>query len=186
MPLAGLCCVVTSAAYGALFGCSHLGCIAMMPIASYIPFPFSAPCNDMLAMLACATRWLSMYLYTLAYMFMHESCLLVCHSYFNTMKLWTFDPNLHLSLADTSFCLLSCLVVFLFVCLLSCFLACHVYHAYLFYASFICTLHLFLPLLVYWFLVFVFACIDTKRGCLKLGHSLPGTSKKGADAIMSI
>ena len=120
MPLAGLCCVVTSAAYGALFGCSHLGCIAMMPVASYIPFPFSAPCNDMLAMLACATRWLSMYLYTLAYMFMHESCLLVCHSYFNTMKLWTFDLNLHLSFADTTFCFLFCLFALSLVCLLSC------------------------------------------------------------------
>ena len=50
--------MVTSIAHEALFGCNHLGCIATMPVASYIPFPFSAPFDDMLAMLICATRWL--------------------------------------------------------------------------------------------------------------------------------
>ena len=116
-------------AHEALFGCSHLGCITMMPFALCIPFPLSAPCDDMLAMLVCATRWLSMHLYMLAYMFMHESCLLVCRPCFNTIKLWTFDPNLHLSLADTPFvcflacCLLVCLLAFLFF-------TCHAYHAY--------------------------------------------------------
>ena len=110
----------------ALFGCNHLGCITTMSVASCIPFPFSAPCNDMLTMLACATRWLSMHLYTLAYMSMHESCLLVCRPCFNTMKLWTSDPNLYLSPMDTTFCLL--------VCLLSGFFAYHACHAYLFYA----------------------------------------------------
>ena len=134
----------------------------MMPVASCIPFPFVAPCNDILTMLVYATSWLSMHPYTLAYMFMHESCLLVCRPCFNTMKLWTFDPNLHLSLVDTTFCLLFCLFVFflafLHACLLSCFLvyffilwlvmsraicyACHVYHACLLYASFTCFLHL--------------------------------------------
>ena len=54
----------------------------------------------------------------LAYMFTRESCLLVCHQCFNTMKLWTFDPNLHFSLMDTTFCLL------FFVCLTSCLFAC--------------------------------------------------------------
>ena len=66
------------------------------------------------------------------YMSMHESCLLVCCPYFNTMKLWTPDPNLHLSLADTTFCLLAFLFAFLLVgllpclpfCLLACYLAC--------------------------------------------------------------
>ena len=78
----------------------------MMPIASCIPFPFFSPCDDMLAMmLVCATRWLYMHLYTLAYMSMHESCLLVCRPHFNTMKLWTFDPNL----VGTTFCLFFCL-----------------------------------------------------------------------------
>ena len=59
----------------------------MMLVASCIPFLLSALCNDMLAMLVCATRWLSMHLYTIAYMSMHEFYLLVCRSYFNTMKL---------------------------------------------------------------------------------------------------
>ena len=134
-----------------------------MPVATCIPFPFAASCDDMLTMLVCATHWLSMHPYTLAYMFMHESCLLVCRPGFNTMKLWTFDPNLHLSVVDTTFCLPFYLFVFFLVyllaCLPSCFLvslfilrlvmfsaicyACHVYHAYLLYASFISSLHLF-------------------------------------------
>ena len=115
----------------------------MMLVASCIPFPFSTPCNDMLTMLIYTTLWLSMHLYSLAYMSMHESCLLVCCPHFNTMKLWKFDPNLHFSLVDTTFCLLSCLFAFSLVCLLSWFFTCHVYHAQLFYASFICFLHPF-------------------------------------------
>ena len=81
----------------------------------------STPCDAMLTMFVRATRWLSMHLCTLFHMSMHESCLLVCRPCFNTMKLWTFDPNLHLSLSDTTFCLLSC---FLLVWLLSCFFVC--------------------------------------------------------------
>ena len=66
-----------------------------------------------------------MHLYTLAYMSMHESCLLVCHPCFNTMKLWTFDPNLHLSPVDTTFCcLLTCLPSRLFPCFLAFVLIC--------------------------------------------------------------
>ena len=121
-----MCCL--SNAYEALFGCNHLGCITMRPVASCIPFPFSTSCDDMLTMLVCATCWFSMHLYTFAYMFMHESCLLVCHPYFKTMELWTFNSYLHLSIANTTFCLLSCLFAFLLVCLLSCFFARHVYH----------------------------------------------------------
>ena len=109
----------------------------MMPIASCIPFPFSIPCNDMLTMLICATRWLSMHLYMLAYMSMHESCLLVCHPCFNIIKLCIFDPNLYLSHMDTTFCFLACLFacfhicscVFLALSPATCY-ACHVYHAY--------------------------------------------------------
>ena len=71
-------CVVTSNAHEALFGCNHLGCITMMLVALCVPFSFSAPYDAMLTMLICAIRWLSMHLYTLAYMFMHESCLLLC------------------------------------------------------------------------------------------------------------
>ena len=68
------------------------------------------------SMLVCATSWLSMHLYTLAYMSMHESCLLVCRPYFSTIKLWTSDPNLHLSLVDTTL-LFDCSLVCLFACL---------------------------------------------------------------------
>ena len=75
-----------------------------------------------------------MHLYTLAYVLMRESYLLVCRPRFSTMKLWTPDPNLHLSHTDTTFCLLFCLFSFLLVCLLSGFFAFHAYHAYPFYA----------------------------------------------------
>ena len=117
-----------------MFGCNHLGCIIVMSVALCIPFPFSAPCNEMLTMLVCSTHWLSMHLHTLAYMSMHGSCFLVCHPYFNTMKLWTPNPNLHLSLTDTTLCLLSCLFTFLLICFLPCFFARHAFHAYLHYA----------------------------------------------------
>ena len=128
----------------------------------------------------------SMHLYMLAHMSMHESCLLVCRPCFNTMKLWTFDPNLHLSLADTTFCLLSCLFAFLLICLLSYFFDCHVYYAYLLYASFICSLYLFLPSLVCRFLVFSFACTHMERRRMEPRHGLPSASKKGEDASMWI
>jgi len=136
-----------------------LDVIAMMPVALCIPFPFFAPCDDMLAMLVCANCWLPMYLYTLAYMSMHKSFLLVCYPYFNTMKLWTSDPNLHLSPVDTALCLLARLFAFLPVCLLSClfalllvcshifFYVCHIYHVYLLHASIMCSLYFFLSLL---------------------------------------
>ena len=135
------------------------GCIAMMFVASCAPFPFSGPCDDMLTILVCATCWISCYVYMLAYMSMHESWVLVCCPSLNIMKLWTFDPNLHLSLADTTFCLPSWFVCF-FVCLLShlfvhlaCLIACHLLClpclSFLsVYALFICSLYLFLPLLV--------------------------------------
>ena len=159
-----------------------------MPVASCIPFPFSAPCDDVLIMLVCATHWLSLYLYTLAYMSMQKPCLLVCRPCFNTMKLWTSKPNLHFSLADTTFCLLSCLLAFLLVCLFACLLA---FLLCLLCLSCLFALCLFpilfaslLPSLVYWFLVFDFVSTHTEQGCTELGHGLLGTSKKGANASM--
>ena len=112
----------------------------MMLLASCIPFPFSTLCDDMLTMPVCATHWLSMHLYMLAYMSMHESCFLVCCPYFNTIKLWTSDPNLHLSLVNTTFCLPFYLFVFFLVCLFAC--------------------------LVYSFLVCLFACLSCGSSCL--------------------
>ena len=155
-----------------------------MPSCPMRTLPFSTPSDAMLTMFVRTIHWLSMHLYTVAHMSMHESCLLVCRLCFNTMKLWAFDPNLHLSLMDTTFYLLSCLFAFSLVCLLSYFFACHVYHAYLLYASFICFLHLFLPLLFCWFLVF--ACTHNERGRMELQHGLPDASKKGKDASMGI
>ena len=94
------------------------------PIASCFAhtFPFSAPCNDMLAMLVYANRWLSLHLYTLAYMSMHEFYFLVCRPCFNTMKLWTSDPNLHLSLMDTTFFLFPFLFVVSFLAFVTCYM----------------------------------------------------------------
>ena len=112
----------------------------------------------MLIMFVCTTRWLSMHLYTLAYMFPHKSCLLVCRPYFNTMKLWTSNPNLHLSVMDTTclpFCLFaffSCLLIYLFAFLLSrlfvylvaCHVSCHIYLACLLCNLYTLSTHLFL------------------------------------------
>ena len=136
----------------------------------------------MLTMLVCATRWLPVHLYTLAYMSMHETCLLVCCPCFNTMKLWTSNPNLHLSLVDTTFCLFSCLLPFcLFACfivsliampiILICFIPFHMLFASL--LSIACLLVSCLCLCMY-------TCME--RGHLELGHSLPSASKKGTDA----
>ena len=154
----------------------------MMMVASCTPFPLSAPCDVMLAMLVCASRWLSLHFYTLAHMSMHESCLLVCCPHFNTMKLWTLDPNLHFSLADTTFCLLVCL----FACLLAVLLVCHIYYVYLLHASIMCSLHPFLPLLACWFLVFAFGCTHMEKKHMDIGHGFLGASKKGANVSMEI
>ena len=150
----------------------------MMPVASYISSPISAPCDDMLAMLVCATHWPSTHLHTLAHMFMHESCLLLCCSYFSIMKLWTSDLNLNLSPADTIFCLpsflLACLLASLFFCpLVRMLILLLVMSPATCYACFTCMLVCFVPiahylrisffpLLVCWFLVFAFACTHTK------------------------
>ena len=144
--------------------------------------PFSAPCDAMLSMFVRATHWLSMHLYTVAHMSMHESCLLVCRPCFNTMKLWAFDPNIHLSLTDISFCSLSRL----FTLLLVCSFACHAYHAYLLYASSYALCTSSFHCLSADFLFFPFACTHIERGHMELGHGLLGTSKKGAGVSMSI
>ena len=111
--------------------------------------PFSTPRNAILTMLVCATHRFSMHLYTLAHMSMHESCLLMCRPCFNTMKLWTFDSNLHLSFADTTFCLISCLFPFSLVCLLS-----------FFFVAMSIMLICFMPL-SYALCIFSFHCLST-------------------------
>ena len=92
----------------------------------------SAPCDAMFTMFIRTAYWLSLHLYTLAHMSMHESCLLVYHPYFHTMKLWTFNPNLHLSLVDTIFCSSFCLFVFSLVCLLACLPSCFLVGLFIF------------------------------------------------------
>ena len=67
------------------------------------------------------------------------------------------------------------LFCFLLVCLHACLLA------YLLYASFICSLHLFLPFLVCWFIVFAFTCTHMEWKRMELRHGLPSVSKKGKD-----
>ena len=118
-------------------------------------FPLFALCDDMLTMLVDATHWLPMHLYTLVYMSMHESCSLVCHPCFNKTKLWTFDPNLHLSLTDTTFCLPSHLFACFLVCLSygsSCLLP---YAIFAMYIMLIC----FMPL-SYALCIFHFHCLS--------------------------
>ena len=146
--------------------------------------PFLLCAMILLTMLVYATHWLSMHLYTLVYMFMHESWLLVCCPYFNKMKLRTLDLNLHLSLADTPFCLLSCLFTF---CLFVSFLACLLASLFLCLTClsrlsalclFLHSLHFFLPLLICWFLVFAFTRTYMEWGRMELGHGFLSASKR--------
>ena len=127
-----------------------------MPGCSSCALPFSALCDDIVAMLVCTTCWLYMHFYTFAYIFMHESCLLVCHPCFNTNEVMdirsqpTFFPHGHHFLLV---CLFTCLFAILLVCLLACLLA-SLYQCLpcLSRLSALClfirTSHLFLPLLV--------------------------------------
>ena len=111
----------------ALFGCNHLGCITMMPVASCTLFPISTPCDDMLAMLVCATRWISMHLYTLAHISWvlpaSVSSMLQHNKVMDIQSKPTFVPhrNHHL-FAFLLVCLFACLLAFLLLCLpcLSC------------------------------------------------------------------
>ena len=90
----------------------------------------------------------------------------------------TFVPREHhLLFAFLLVCLLACLLISLYLCL-----PCLSQLSAL--CLLICTLHLFLPLLICWFLVFTFACTHIKRGHMELGHGLPSASKKGVDASM--
>ena len=88
-----------------------------------------------------------MCIFTHVYMFMHESCLLVCRPCFNTMKLWTSDLNLYLFLVNTTFYLLSCLFTLCsYVCSHPICYACHCYLAYSFCALLLLFVHLSLSI----------------------------------------
>ena len=97
------------------------------------------------------------------------------------MDIWskpTFIPRSH-------HLLFAFLLVYPFACLLASWLLCLPCLSCLStLCLFICSLHLFLPLLVCWFLVFAFACTLMERGGLELAYSLLGACKKGTDASM--
>ena len=71
-------------------------------------------------------------------------------------------------------CLIACLLASLFLCLscLSCLSTLCLFHEL--FTSF------FFPLLVFWFLVFTFACTHMEWGRMELGYDLSGARKKGA------
>ena len=96
----------------------------MMLVASCIPFSLFAPCNDMLAMLVYATRWLSMHLYNIclhghAWVLLASVLSMLQHN--EIMDIWskpTFVPHEHhLLFVFLLVFLLICLLTFLFLCL---------------------------------------------------------------------
>ena len=198
-------CLVTSDFYKALFGCDHLGSISGCWVASYISFPFySTWCY---AYHVCSHHPLAFYASLHACSHVYAWVLLVSvlsllqhNEVMDIRSEPTFVPHgHHLLFAFLLVCLLACLFscLFAFVRLhdpLPSYIcssrtppfACHVYDAYLLNASFICSLHLFLPLLVCWILVFAFACTHMERGCMELRHGRPSASKKGEDESMWI
>ena len=151
---------------------------------SVFTLTFSAPRDNMLAMLFCTTLWLSMHRYTLAYMSMqvlltNVSSMLQHNEAMDIRSKPTFVPCGHCP------CLFAILLCFPF-CSHPNFYVCHVYHVYLLYASLLCSLHLFLPQLICWFLVFAFAYTHMERGRMELRHGLLGTSKMGEDVSTRI
>ena len=126
MPLVSCGCVVTSDAHEALFGCNHLGCIALMPVALCMPFPFSASCEDMLIN-ACLCHPLAFFASLHACLHVHAWVLLASvlsmlqHN--EATDIWSkpiFVPCGHHLLFDFLLCLFICLFVFFpafsFVC----------------------------------------------------------------------
>ena len=168
--------VVTSDAHEALFGCNHLGCISMWWYAYH----------------ACLCHLLAFYASLHACLYVHAQVLLASVSsmlqHNEAMDIRskpTFVPRgHHILFAFLLVCLLLCLFAFSFVCSHPYFYACHVYHAYLLYSSFIHSLHIFLPLLICWFLIFAFACTHVEREHIVQRHGLPRARKKGEDASM--
>ena len=162
-----------------------MGSISKFRVASYIPFPFrSMRCY---AYHVCLHHPLAFYASLHACSHVHALVLLASvlsmlqhNEVMDIRSKPTFVPlGHHLLFAFLLVCLHACLLAFLFLCL-SC-LSC-----YLLYASFIFSLHLLLPLLVCWVLVFAFACTHMEKGRMELGHGLPSVSKKGEDASMWI
>ena len=177
-------CVVTFDAHKALFRCNHLGCISD---AGYFVHTFPLFCSvRWCAYHACLCHPLAFFTSLHACLHVHAWVLLVSVSsilqHNEAMDVWsksTFVPRKH-------HLLFALLLVYLFVRLLA-FLLCLPCLSYL---SALCLFHILfaslLSSLVYWFLVFAFACTYMERGCLELGHGLLGASEKGAGTSMSI
>ena len=108
----------------------------------------------------------------------------------------TFVPRGHHHLFSFLLCLFVFLLVFPFACLLAILLVYYLFcsfaciHAILAisillirFASFCYYLCIFIPLLVYWFLVFSSACTYMERGHIELGHGLPSVRKKAQSQV---
>ena len=141
---------------------------------SVCTLPFSALHDDMLAM--CVHACLHVHAWVLL---ASVSSILQHNEAMDIRSKPTFIPHGHHP------CLFAILLCFPFYSHPG-FYFCHVYHVYLLYASLLCSLHLFIPWLVCWFLVFAFACTHMEWGCLELGHGLPSASKMGEDVSTRI
>ena len=160
MPLVSRGVVVTSDTHEALFGCNHLGCIAMISVASCIPFPFSASCNDMLTMLVCApVGFVCIFTRLLICSCMNLACWCVIHASTQWSRghsiqtyicpSWTPFVLLFVRPFCLFVCYLACLLARVFPCILVVMLAISILLVH--FASFCYYLHIFLPSLICWF-----------------------------------
>ena len=129
-----------------------------MPIASCIPFPFFAPCNDMLAMLFCATHWLYVHLYTRLHvhawvLLVSVSSMLQHNEAMDIRSKPTFVPHKHHLLFAILLvypllvvCYLACLPLCSYVCLHPVCYACHCYLACSFCTFLLLSMHLSLSI----------------------------------------
>ena len=183
-PLRAWSYLVTSDAHEALFGYDHLESIFGCRVTLYIPFPFHFmrcyayhvysrhPLAFYASLHTCSHVHALVLLASASSMLQHNEVM-------DIRSKPTFVPRGHHFLFAFLLVFLACLLAFLFLCLpcLSWLLL---------YASFICSLHIFLSLLVCWFLVFVFACTHMEWGRMELRHGLLDASIKGKDVSMWI
>ena len=163
-------CVVTSDAHEALFRCNHLGGIFGCQVAPCVPFPI--PLCTMICLPCLLCHLLPFYASLHACLHVHAWLLLASVSSINTMKLWTSDPNLHLSphrhhLLFAFF--IVCLFAYFLVCLPSSSLAflvtCHVsYHMLCLLCLYACLLYTHCTLSTHLFLSI--ACLLVPCLCL--------------------
>ena len=167
----------------------------MMPVASCTRIPFSTPFDDCLpcffmplvGFMCIFTRFFTCSCMSLA-------CQCVIHAltqwgYKHLIQtyicpLWTPPFVCYLTCLPFTCCLLSCLSAPLLVCLLAYampIIAILLVH-FVPFCYYLCISPF--PLLVYWFLVFAFACTHMERGYMELGWDLLSASKKGVDASL--